>query len=171
VQQVESARESGEETEDATSKLAVSGATTPAKLRGRPFVRGSSGNPKGRPKGSRNKATLAIEMMLEGEADAITRKVIDLALAGDMTAIRLCLERLVPPRRDRLVAFELPEIETASDAQKASSAALAACADGALTPDEAMNVMSLISAHTRIIETVDLDARLRALEERQDGNA
>jgi hypothetical protein len=55
----------------------------------KPFRPGQSGNPDGRPKGSRNKATLAMEALLDGEAEAITRKAIEKALEGDMTAIRL----------------------------------------------------------------------------------
>jgi Family of unknown function (DUF5681) len=72
-----------------------------AKQRGRPFVKGQSGNPAGKPKGARNRSTIAAELLLEGEARALTRKAIELGLAGDTTALRLCLERLVPPRKDR----------------------------------------------------------------------
>jgi hypothetical protein len=69
------------------------------------FHTGQSGNPNGRPKGARNKATLAAEALLDGEAEAITRKAIEL----DITAIRLCLERIIPARRDRVAAFTLPK--------------------------------------------------------------
>jgi Family of unknown function (DUF5681) len=55
---------------------------------GRPFEPGQSGNPAGRPKGSRNKATLAVEALLDGEAEEITRKAIELAKKGDLAAIR-----------------------------------------------------------------------------------
>jgi hypothetical protein len=41
---------------------------------GVPFKPGHSGNPNGRPKGVRNKTTLAVEALLDGEAEAITRK-------------------------------------------------------------------------------------------------
>jgi hypothetical protein len=64
----------------------------------RGFPAGVSGNPAGRPKGSRNKTTLAIEALLEGEAEALTRKAIERALEGDMAALRLCMDRLAPPR-------------------------------------------------------------------------
>src|SRR5262245_28492247 len=69
--------------------------------RGRPFRPGRSGNPKGRPKGARNKTTLAMEALLDGESEAITRKLLEKAAEGDMTALRLCLDRLLSPRRDR----------------------------------------------------------------------
>jgi hypothetical protein len=94
------------------------------------------GNP-GKPKGARHKTTLAIEALLEGEAEALTRKAIELAKAGDLVALRLCLDRICPPRKDRPVRFALPELRTAEDAKLAASALLKAVADGDLTPSEA----------------------------------
>src|SRR5829696_2810004 len=90
--------------------------------RGRPFERG---NP-GRPKGARHKATLAAEALLDGEAEGLTRKAVELALSGDTVALRMCLERVVPARKDRPVSFSLPDIQTAADAVKASGALLKA---------------------------------------------
>jgi hypothetical protein len=140
---------------------------TAEKQRGRPFEPGKSGNPKGRPKGSRNQATLLAEELLDGEAEALTRKAIDRALEGDATALRLCLERLVAPRRERLVAFELPsKIESAADIAKASSAVLAACAAGILSPNEASQMMELVFSHVRILEMSEIEGRLAALEQR-----
>src|SRR5215216_6798668 len=69
---------------------------------------GVSGNPAGKPKGARNKTTLAMEALLDGDAEAITQKAIELAKGGDITAIRLCLDRLCPPRKDRYVTFAIP---------------------------------------------------------------
>jgi hypothetical protein len=133
--------------------------------RGRPFERGKSGNPKGRPKGSRNRATILAEELLDGEADAFVRKAIDKALAGDTTALRLCLDRLVAPQRERRVAFELPaRIESAADAVKASSAVLAECAAGTLSPSEASQIMALISTHVRVLEVSEIEGRVAALE-------
>src|SRR6266850_8122204 len=74
---------------------------------GRLFQKGQSGNPGGRRPGCRNRATLAAEVLLEGEAEALTRKAVELALEGDTTALRLCLERIVPQRRSRALAFDL----------------------------------------------------------------
>jgi len=132
--------------------------------RGRPFERGRSGNPRGRPKGHRNKATMAIEELLDGEPEALARKVIEKGLEGDMAALRLCLDRLLPPRRERLLASDLPRIESVKDAQAASSAILAACAAGDLSPGEATEVMELVSAYVRMLETTELEARVVALE-------
>ena len=133
------------------------------------FRPGRSGNPKGRPRGSRSKATLAAEALLEGEAEALTRKAVELALAGDLTALRLCLERLVPPRRDRPVTVELPRIETAADVVAASSALIGAVASGAITPSEAVHVARLMDVHVQAIQTHELEQRLVRLEAENQG--
>jgi hypothetical protein len=123
---------------------------TPRVQRGRPFKPGESGNPAGRPKGARNHSTIAAEMLLEGEAQALTRKAIELAKGGDTTALKLCLERLLPPRKDRPLSFELPPIQSHEDSARATSAVLAAVAEGRIAPSEALIVMSLIEAHNRV---------------------
>lgn len=132
------------------------------KTRGRPFEPGNSG----RPKGARNRATLAAEALLDGEAEALTRKAIELALTGDGAALRLCLQRIVPARRDRPVSFELPSIATAGDASRAMGAIIAAVAAGDLTPGEAEAVGNLIQTHLRTLEATDFERRLTALEGR-----
>lgn len=149
---------------DAIKTGAVPAENTAKKQRGRPFESGVSGNPTGRPKGSRNKTTLAIEALLDGESEAITRKLLEKALEGEMTALRLVLERMLSPRRDRPVAFDLPPIESAADALSASSAVLSACAKGVLSPSEAAQIMDLISNHVRMVEAVEIEARVSALE-------
>jgi hypothetical protein len=137
---------------------------TAPKQRGRPFKPGKSGNPNGRPKGTRNHATVLAEALIDGEAETIIRKVSEKASEGDMNAMRLCIERLLPPRRGRPVAFQLPKIETAADAARASSSVLTACAAGTLLPGEASEIMALISSHIQIVETTEFEARLTALE-------
>src|SRR5215203_3199646 len=86
------------------------------------FKQGQSGNPSGRPVGARNRATLAMESLLDGEAEAITSKAIELAKKGDGPALRLCMERIMPARRDRPTAIKLPKLERAADAVKANAA-------------------------------------------------
>ena len=126
---------------------------------------GQSGNPNGRPKGARNKTTLAAEALLDGEAEAITRKCIELAKAGDITAIRLCLERIIPARRDRAAAFAMPKMQSASDAVRASTAVIIeAVADGELTPAEASEMSSVIDSFTRTLEAIDFEERISKLE-------
>ncbi|WP_346015346.1 DUF5681 domain-containing protein [Sphingomonas sp. GM_Shp_1] len=123
------------------------------------------GNP-GKPKGARSRVTLAIEALLEGQHEALTKAAIDKALEGDTVALRLCLDRLAPPRRDALVSIDLPPVKTAADAVSASSAILASLSAGEVTPDEAGRVMALLTAHKAIVETGDLEQRIAALEER-----
>jgi hypothetical protein len=65
------------------------------------FKPGQSGNPSGRLKDTLNKVTLAARALLDGEAEVLTRKMLELAKAGNPMALRLCLERLLPPRKDR----------------------------------------------------------------------
>lgn len=140
---------------------------TAEKQRGRPFEPGKSGNPQGRPKGSRNQATVLAEELLDGEAEALTRKLINKALEGDTTALRLCLDRLLAPRRERKVSFQLPTIETVADAVRASSSVIAECAAGNLSPGEASEITDLISSHIRLVETAEFEAKLAALEKGQ----
>jgi hypothetical protein len=129
------------------------------------FKPGESGNPNGRPAGSRNKVSLAIDELLDGDAEKLTRKAISMALAGDMTAMRLCLDRLAPPRKDRPVLFDLPPITTTADVVKASAALLQAVASGDLTPSEAADLGKLVAAHVQAIEVTEIQERLARLEE------
>ena len=140
------------------------------KTRGKPFESGNPGrfqpgNP-GRPRGSRHRTTLAIESLLEGQHEALTQKAIDKALEGDTVALRLCLDRLAPARRDTPITFDLAPISSVGDAVAASSNLLAAVAAGEVTPDEGGRVMALLTAHRAIVETCDLEQRIRNLEER-----
>jgi hypothetical protein len=137
---------------------------TAQKQNGRPFKPGQSGNPAGRPAGSRNKTTLAIEAMLDGEAEAIARKAIELAKAGDLTAIRICMDRMCPTRKDRHVSFALPKLERAADAVNAAADIVDAVASGELTPSEAGELSRVVTAYATTLEATDFDARLRKLE-------
>ena len=104
------------------------------------FQPGKSGNPKGRPHGSRNRASLAVEALLNGEAEALSRRAVELALAGDIAALRLCFDRICPPRRSRPVKIELPEVNTAADLAAGQSAVIGAVSRGDLSPDEGLTV-------------------------------
>jgi hypothetical protein len=131
------------------------------------FRPGQSGNPNGRPKGTRNKATIAAELLLDGEATALTRKAIDLAKQGDTTALRLCIERILPARKDRPISFDMPRIETVADSVKAAAAIASAVAEGELTPIEAAELSKVVDGYTRAVETADLASRLIRLEQAQ----
>jgi hypothetical protein len=128
------------------------------------FRPGVSGNPSGKPLGARHKVTRAVEAMLEGQADALTQAAIDKALGGDGVALRLCLDRIAPARKDTPISIALPRVSSASDAVAASSALLDAVAAGEVTPGEAGPVMALLVSHKGIVEAGDLEARIAALE-------
>jgi hypothetical protein len=130
------------------------------------FPPGVSGTPAGRLPGTKNRVTKAAEELLEGEAEALTRKAVELALEGDTVALRLCLERLLPPRKSRRVTFDLPTIQTAADLLPALAAVVTAMGSGDLAPDEAAVIAGVLEAKRKAIETGDLERRLAALEER-----
>src|ERR1700730_610537 len=150
----------------AAATVSESAESSKEKQRGRPFEPGQSGNPNGRPKGARNHVTRVVEALIDGQGEALGAKAVEKALDGDSPMLRALLSTLVPPR-ERTVEFELPKIESAADAVKASSAVITACAAGELSPREASEIMGLISTHVRTIEVAELEARLTALEKRQ----
>jgi hypothetical protein len=138
---------------------------TAVRQQGNRFQPGQSGNPAGRPRGARHKTTLAIEALLDGEAEALTRKAVELALEGDTVALRLCLERLAPPRKGRTVAVQLPaSLRTAADIADAQAAILGALASGDVSPDEAAEIAKVIDAAGVAIERRDLETRIARLE-------
>lgn len=115
--------------------------------------------------GSRHRVTKAIEALLEGEAEELARKAVEMALEGDTVALRLCLDRLAPPRKDSPISIRLPKVYDLKDAVGASTSVLDAVSEGEITPDEGARVLSLLSAHKALIETCDLEARITALEQ------
>jgi hypothetical protein len=121
---------------------------------------GQSGNPNGRPQGARNRATLAAEELLDGEAENLTRKAIDLAMKGDIQALRLCLDKILPSRRDRPIRFTLHD-----DFTKTFDALLQTVARGEVTPDEAEAVSKMLEARIKAKETIEFDHRLSAIED------
>src|ERR1700758_5793261 len=145
-------------------------AETAKKGRGRPFQKGQSGNPGGRPRGSSNRATRAAEMLLDGKATALTRKAVELALAGDPAALRLCLDRTVAPRRARSVELALPPIDSAADILGAIKAVADAVGRGGITPGEGFALSQMIESFLRAIDASDFDNRLRQLEDAQSAH-
>lgn len=96
----------------------------------------------------------------------MTRKAIEKALEGDTVALRLCLERIVPPRKDRPVSFPMPKIENPSGAISLMSAMLEAVGSGEVTPGEASEISKLIEGYVKTLEMTEFEARLKSLEER-----
>jgi hypothetical protein len=132
---------------------------------GRPFKKGQSGNPGGRPEGSRNRATLALQALLDEEGEAITRKAVERAKEGDPAALRLVLERLIPPVRERRLALDLPKIETPAGITAAIGAVLEAVGAGKITTSEGQAIAGLLESQRKSLETLELEARIKVIEE------
>jgi hypothetical protein len=118
----------------------------------------------GRPRGSRNRATLFQEALEQGGV-AIIRKIRREALKADPTAMRLCMERLVPVAKAKDSRFPLPPLESAAKLMEAISAVMRAVTAGKLSPQEGESVARIIEGQRRMFETEGFDARLRMLEE------
>ena len=102
---------------------------------------------------------------MEGRSgNPLTRKAVELALAGDPAALRLCLERIVGPYRERAVEFVMPPIRNPGDLPSAMGALADAVAQGAVTPREAMQLGHVVDAYVRAVEATEFERRLRALE-------
>jgi hypothetical protein len=123
----------------------------------------ASGNA-GKPKGSRNRATVAIESLLEGQAEALTQKAISAALTGDTVALKLCMDRIAPSPKDKPICFSLPDMRCARDTSEAAGGILRAVVNGDITPIEATRVMGLIDSYRRTLELTEIEHRLSALE-------
>jgi hypothetical protein len=142
----------------------------PPPLRGKPFQPGNSYG-KGRPPGSRNKATLALQELLDGEGELILRKAIELAKGGNDRAQKLCLERLMPPCRERTVRLALPiKCTTAADICHALNVILTGVAQGEITPGEAVQLANIVEVRRKAMETEEFEQRLKALEDKQEGH-
>jgi hypothetical protein len=129
---------------------------------------GQSGNPKGRPRGSRNRVTLVALAAMEEGADAIARKVVDMAKEGDISAARLVIERLVPVAKERPIFLALPDTGSAEGVAQAQAAILQAVAAGDLLPGEAATLAGIVEARRKAVETLELEQRITALEGRNE---
>ena len=131
------------------------------------WQKGQSGNPSGRAKGSRHKATLAALLLLDGDLEAITQVCIDKAKGGDLVAVKLILDKLLPQARERTIALKLPPVAGVGDLPKVLSAILKAVGQGVITPQEGASVAGLVELYRRGMELGDLEARMTAIEERE----
>ncbi len=129
------------------------------------FKPGQSGNPKGKRPGTRHKITMATQTLLDGEGEALTRKAVDMALGGDMAALRLCLERILPPSRERPVSIKLPTTMNAKGISEAAEAILQAISKGELLPTEGTVLSNILEKRRIAMETLEFEERISALEE------
>jgi hypothetical protein len=129
------------------------------------FKKGQSGNPAGRPRGARNRATLMIAALLDEEGPRLMREAIDRALDGDSLLLRCCVTRMVPVPRGRPVELDLAEGSAAGDVLASLTATVRAMAEGTISPLEAADVAEVLEGQRRAVETDDLERRLTRLED------
>src|SRR5205823_6619195 len=118
------------------------------------WAKGTSGNPAGLKTGSRHKATLFAESLLKGQSQGLIAKVVELGLGGDTAALKICMDRLLPPVRERPCTFKLPKLD--------------GMARGQILPHESEALSNIVSSFVRTAELVDLETRLAALERARD---
>jgi len=131
------------------------------------FRKGKSGNPLGRPRGIRNKATIAEEALFEGEIEGICRKAIEEAKRGNIQAIQLVLDRILPPKKEASIFIDLPTMKTSPDILEAIHRVAQAVSRGELSPTEGDCLTRIIERQAKVIEMNDFEERLKKLEERQ----
>jgi hypothetical protein len=137
--------------------------------RGRPFLVGNTQG-RGRPKGSSNKAQSPAQNLLDEYTPHLVRKCIALALQGDRSAMRLCMERISPARRDAYIRMNLPAIKNAQDVDKAAEKVTQGIRRGEITPAQGGTMMNILQGRSRVIETVILEGRLEKLEKNMTTN-
>lgn len=128
------------------------------------FQKGQSGNPNGKAKGTKNRATIAAEQLLQNNLDNICLRLIEEALTGNMLAIKLVLDRVLPSRRDRAIDIKLPKLQTIEDALKTMTTIIEAMGNGKITPSEGESMSRVIDAFLKVIQGYELEKRVRALE-------
>jgi len=137
-----------------------------SEVRGRPFQPGNK-HGKGRPPGSRNKSTMLFQEMLDEHGAAVLRKTMFMALQGNIAAIRLWVERLLPSRRNSPVKLKLPPVDSAADVTNAVSQVLRAVRNGKISAAEGDLYISMYNKARETFEAEDLAKRIDALERQQ----
>lgn len=130
------------------------------------FQKGQSGNPKGKIKGTKNKATRFIDSLMQSELNNISQKLIELAVAGNLQAIKLVLDRVMPAKTSRSIEIEIPKIENTTDALQAISTVIHAVGQGELTPNEGEAITKIIQSFTQTLQSYEFDQRLSTLEQK-----
>jgi hypothetical protein len=126
------------------------------------FKKGQSGNPRGRPKGKPDRRTAARELF-EPHREHLIQKAIDLALEGDTTALRLCLERICPAIKATAAPIKIT-LPKGGDLADSGEAFLRAIATGRLPPDAGSSLLQALAAQSRLLELQELERRIEALE-------
>ncbi|MFN7998605.1 MAG: DUF5681 domain-containing protein, partial [Bryobacteraceae bacterium] len=133
------------------------------------WPKGVSGNPSGRPPGSRNKSTLLLEQMLQGRQQELVDKAIELALNGDPAMMRLCLERIYPAPKERPIDLPLPELRDAQSITEAVSCIANGVGQGDITPNEGIALIHIVETQSRLLQAQTAEAlRIEAEVQNQE---
>ena len=135
------------------------------KKQGSKWKKGVSGNPTGKKPGTRHKATQLAEILLDGQTEQLVNKCVEMAIDGDSTAMRICMDRLIPPRKSRPITIQLPDTKTAVGVADAQSKVVKTVAEGELTIEDGQTLSSILEARRKALETQDHEERLNKLEE------
>lgn len=127
------------------------------------FSPGQSGNPSGKPKGAKNKTTLAAKDLLEGEAESLSKKAIELALNGDVTALRICLDRIAPSLKSTAPTVHV-EIDESLNLADIAKTFVREASKGKIAPDIAAQLVSAVASVARVEEMESIKERLQSLE-------
>ena len=135
------------------------------KKQGSKWKKGVSGNPTGKKPGTRHKATQLAEILLDGQTEQLVNKCVEMAIDGDSTAMRICMDRLIPPRKSRPITIQLPDTKTAVGVADAQSKVVKTVAEGELAIEDGQALSSILEARRKALETQDHEERLNKLEE------
>jgi len=127
------------------------------------FLPGQSGNPAGRPLGSLNKKTLALEAAYEAKAEEAVNDVMERAKSGHPAAMRLFMDRAVPAGRHRRFAFALARIRTPEDAEAAIDVVTDGLAEGVLSLPEVAELLRVVERLLQMAESIQEMKRERDL--------
>ena len=105
-----------------------------------------------------------VEQLVDGEAEKIARKLIELATDGNVRCLEIALDRIARKRSGRPIDFQLPEIKNLHDVVSAMAAVTSGVNDGSLTAEEGSHLARVLDAYANAVTTFDLVARVEALE-------
>ena len=128
------------------------------------FKPGQSGNPDGRPKGVPDRRTVYREALADRAPEIITT-LIEKALDGDSTALRLCADRIVPTLKATDASIN---ITLSGSLAEQGRQVLEGLGDGTLSPNEASTAMGILQTQSKLVESDEIIDRIEQLERRND---
>ena len=120
-----------------------------------PFKPGQSGNPAGRPPGTRNKVNRAMEPVFQANGEAIIERLVEHAKAANPVALRLCVDRLVPMGKHRPVGFQIPPMHKSDDVRAAIATIHGALGDGDISSGEAVDLLRVAEVSARMLREAE----------------